>query len=776
MPRPASPRSSPCRALPLACVSVALAAAGCTASPAQGSLREIETFEYQFAPQPVESAWTPVRPLTQLQSAPPPAKLWLRVHTPAVDAPDPALRLSRGLYLEAISVDGRDVDLGATPLVVPLGPAPATVIVRASPPMYALAPQLKVGSQRALWSATLRRELPEAVVGGTLLLAGLLMIAATLHRTTARAQRGLGLFLASLGVLTLTQLLQLRLLFFRSSDTLVLVHEIATFLYAPGFAEFGLSTFGEGRAKVFSRGIRVYLVYAPLAWALHLLGWVSLDVGRMLVYAFILTFVGYALVRAARQAREGDAAARTFLWGIGLLVTIALPDMLDGIGHAVVGSQTVPYAVLAFGAAMSVVIERRHAQTRDALQRSASELAVKVDALEERNEEVQTLNRELRRQIAERSRQMADALQLASAPTSGRTVREGDVLDGRYRVVRALGRGGMGAVYEVERVTDARRFALKMLEGQASSAASVRFAREAEITASLSHEHLVSVVDVGGTSSSNLYLVMELVEGRSLDAAHARFGDVPWATAVLAQVASALAALHGAGVVHRDLKPGNVLLATRNDGAPHVKISDFGISRLDTATDVDPMDGAPNSPAQARVIDTVEAGSAVAAADAHAATIASQSLELQATQSLSATPPSAQASGGARGPALTATGVIMGTPAYMAPELSAGARGARPASDVFAFGLIAWELLTGAHPFSDPPVFRALAGRPLGDPAPLPGSLDPRLAEPLRRCLSETPEARPSAVELAALFATVVGAAPVAGLSARAARGQPSLR
>jgi serine/threonine protein kinase len=759
--------------------SLALVVAGCTPSPPPGALRELDAIEYQWSPQPVDSAWKAARPMTALHVEPPPAKLWLRVRTPAVDAPDPALRLGRGLFLESIWVDGRPVELGVMPLVVPLGPTPSTVLVRSAPPVYEFVPQVHVGSQRALWSATMRHEVPEAIVGGTLLLTGLLMLAATLRRGSAHAQRGLGLFLAPLGVITLTQLSLLRHLLLRSGEAIVNTHEVASFLYPIGFAGFALATFGEGRSKLLSRGRAAYVGYATLAWALHLLGWFRLAWSRALIYPFILTFAGYTLALAARKAREGDPAARTFLWGIGALLALSLPDMLEGlelIAFDTLPVQSVPFAVLAFGAAMSIVIERRHAQTRDALQVSATELSHKVEALEERNEEVQTLNRELRRQIAERSRQMGDALQLGVAATSGRSVREGDVLDGRYRVVRALGRGGMGAVYEVERVTDARHFALKMLEGQASSAAAVRFAREAEITASLSHEHLVSVVDVGGTSGASLYLVMELVEGRSLDAAHARFGDVPWATAVLAQVASALAALHAAGVVHRDLKPGNVLLSECDDGAPHAKISDFGISRLDTATDLDTAERVTREVDAADAAELHGAARTLAAADAQAATLPAPPTALQATQAQPNPSWAAASRGGARANALTATGVLMGTPAYMAPELSTGARGARPTSDVFAFGLIAWELLTGAHAFGEPPIFRALAGRALGDAAPLPASLDARLAETLRRCLTEAPESRPSAIELATLFATVVGAAPAASLTSRASLAPRSLR
>src|SRR5205085_1673252 len=136
----------------------------------------------------------------------------------------------------------------------------------------------------------------------------------------------------------------------------------------------------------------------------------------------------------------------------------------------------------------------------------------------------------------------------------------GEVFDGRYRILSALGRGGMGVVYEVERVPDGRRLALKVVRHELTGRAAARFAREAEIGARVHHANLVSIVDVGIAAGSTPFLVMELLRGGSMEEQRARFGDVAWALPFVGQIASGLAALHAHQIVHRDLKPANVLL------------------------------------------------------------------------------------------------------------------------------------------------------------------------------------------------------------------------
>jgi serine/threonine-protein kinase len=307
-------------------------------------------------------------------------------------------------------------------------------------------------------------------------------------------------------------------------------------------------------------------------------------------------------------------------------------------------------------------------------------------AAELRERELERVNEEVRRQVAERSRELSETLgKLSNAPVA---IEANRTIDGRYRVVRRLGAGGMGAVYEVERTSDGRRLALKTLRGRGNPDILARLAREAQIAAQLHHPNLVPVLDVG-IADGVLFFVMPLIAGGSLERQRPRFGDAGWVKPLLAPIAAGLAALHEHGIVHRDLKPGNILLA---DGVP--QIADFGLASV-------PVD---------RGSDTLDSSAA------HADT---------------ATP-------------LTRAGDLMGTPAYMAPEFAAGANAASPASDVFAFGLIAYELLRGRAPFGEPVVFARAEGRVVKLPV-----VDD-LAAPIARSLDLDPAKRPSAVELAA--------------------------
>jgi hypothetical protein len=294
-------------------------------------------------------------------------------------------------------------------------------------------------------------------------------------------------------------------------------------------------------------------------------------------------------------------------------------------------------------------------------------------------------NAELQRQVAERSRELAEALaQLAKEPGPMTVDR---VIDDRYRVIGKLGAGGMGTVHEVERIEDGKRFALKMLRGIRDPEMMTRFAREAQLAAELRHPNLVPVFDVGITDGG-LFLVMPLVTGGTLADKRDRFGDPPWAMFMLQQIASGLAALHAKSIVHRDLKPANILL----EEGVLVRITDLGIASLATA---------PRDPA---VDDTV-------------------------TGKLGHAP-------------LTHAGDVFGTPTYMAPELADGVHAAKPASDIFAFGLIAYEMITGNKPFVEPPLVMRMRGADI--PVPDITGIPPIIA----RCLDLDPAQRPTAAEL----------------------------
>jgi serine/threonine-protein kinase len=205
------------------------------------------------------------------------------------------------------------------------------------------------------------------------------------------------------------------------------------------------------------------------------------------------------------------------------------------------------------------------------------------------------------------------------------------------------------------------------------------------------------VIDVG-IADGRLFLVMPLVDGGSLDDERARFGDAVWARGRLAQIAAGLVALHERKIVHRDLKPGNILLD--RDVA---RIADFGL-------------------ASARAT-PLTAPTLSAMTDIQLATTA-------------ATPP-----------ALTHAGEVLGTPAYMAPELAGGIREAQPSSDLFAFGVLAYEMISGRPAFATPPVLDRLAGHPIAAPPAL--VTRDALAAAVEACLALEPEHRPTAGDVA---------------------------
>ncbi|MDB4995058.1 MAG: serine/threonine protein kinase [Myxococcaceae bacterium] len=429
-----------------------------------------------------------------------------------------------------------------------------------------------------------------------------------------------------------------------------------------------------------------------------------------------------------------------------------LPDMLAWLGHGDILGPWRPAALgmtlISLAQAMSLLREHLLSLSRaDVLN---AELASRVNLLESKQREVELLNDELRRQIGARTRQLAVSLAHGETPFfPGVELGPGAVIEDRYRVLRRIGEGGMGAVYEVERVSDKSHFALKTLTGMNDPFARARFAREAQIAANVKHPNVVALVDFDVAKEGYLFLVMEFVAGNTLHEVRRRTRDVPWTLYVLAQVAEGLDAIHAQGIVHRDLKPTNVLLSRGTDGRrPLVKITDFGVSSL---LDDD------NHQSSMRML---AAASATETDDLPPMSMPPGVPVPPESDGMDLTTRRAPMLSGAYGQAvpeakddLTKTGAVFGTPNYMAAELTAGAKSATRAADVFSLAVIAWELFTFRRPFEECPVRAQLNGRPL---PPVPRfeiacpTLPRRLLDLLNRGLQHDPALRPGASELAA--------------------------
>jgi serine/threonine protein kinase/tetratricopeptide (TPR) repeat protein len=271
----------------------------------------------------------------------------------------------------------------------------------------------------------------------------------------------------------------------------------------------------------------------------------------------------------------------------------------------------------------------------------------------------------------------------------------GSVVSDRYVIERELGHGGMATVYLARDLRHDREVAVKVLEAHVAPAGAERFIREIRIAARLTHPHVLGVHD-SGESDGRLYYVMPYVAGETLRSRLTRDGALPLADAVRLrrELADALAYAHEHGVVHRDLKPENVLLS-----GGHAVVADFRIAK------------------------------AVAAA-----TSSGNRLERD-----NANDPQTRGR-------LTATGVAIGTPAYMAPEQAVGDGTMDHRADLYALGLIAYEMLTGAHPFTGRTA-QALATAHLTEtPAPLTErrpDVPPAVASLVMQLLAKNPDARP---------------------------------
>ncbi len=169
--------------------------------------------------------------------------------------------------------------------------------------------------------------------------------------------------------------------------------------------------------------------------------------------------------------------------------------------------------------------------------------------------------------------------------------KEGDVLAGKYRIDRVLGKGGMGVVVAAHHTTLRQNVAVKFLLAATAKRgdATERFLREARAAVSIQSEHVARVTDVGTLESGAPYMVMEFLTGSDLGQVLEERGPLPVEEAVdyVLQACEAIAEAHALGLIHRDLKPANLFVTTRADGSPLIKVLDFGLSK---ATKPDTLD------------------------------------------------------------------------------------------------------------------------------------------------------------------------------------------
>jgi predicted Ser/Thr protein kinase len=293
------------------------------------------------------------------------------------------------------------------------------------------------------------------------------------------------------------------------------------------------------------------------------------------------------------------------------------------------------------------------------------------------------------------------------------TLNAGELLAGKYRIERMLGRGGMGEVYLAENTALGRKVAIKVVRADAGddgpdSELLARFRGEARAAAAIGHPGIIDVLDLGATDDGVDFIVMEYLDGESLRDRIDRLGrlGVSEVARIGGEMLEALAAAHDAGVVHRDLKPDNIFLVARPVAV--TKILDFGISKLTHAGDAQ----------------------------------------------------------------LTSTGRIMGTPQYMSPEQGRGARVGSP-SDVYSAGAVLYRALSGETPVAGTSINEVISNLATVPPVPL-AVLCPSLPRPLTdlvdRMIARLPEARPTAREAAAAIrAAASGLGPVADAMAATA-------
>lgn len=288
---------------------------------------------------------------------------------------------------------------------------------------------------------------------------------------------------------------------------------------------------------------------------------------------------------------------------------------------------------------------------------------------------------------------------------------------GPYQLLALLGKGGMGEVFLAEDTRLGRRVALKFLPANftADDTRLRRFVQEAKTASALNHPNIVTIYDIGETAEGR-FIAMEFIEGRTLRQLSKQRPAIESVVKIVAQTARALANAHGASIIHRDIKPDNIMV--RGDG--YVKVLDFGLARLNSQN----------------------------LADSTAETAFG-----------------------------TAPGVILGTVAYMSPEQARG-ESTSGATDVFSLGIVLYELLTGHHPFSADSQIGLLHSIVSHDPVP-PARLNPEVPAGIEalvmRMLEKDSSVRPAAAEVEAVLSAASGRSAVQAASGIASANHRSV-
>lgn len=275
---------------------------------------------------------------------------------------------------------------------------------------------------------------------------------------------------------------------------------------------------------------------------------------------------------------------------------------------------------------------------------------------------------------------------------------------GNYRLIRLLGRGGMGAVYEAVHVGVGGRAAIKLLRDEAIDNPDItqRFFDEARAANAVEHPSIIKIFDSGQTSDGLCYLAMEYLDGETLAHRIKVLGQLSVASAIrfARQAASALAAVHQRGLIHRDLKPENLMIVQDPEsvGGERIKVLDFGIARL--TADLRSGDGT------------------------------------------------------------TETGIVLGTPTYMSPEQCHGAKQVTSQSDVYSLGIILYKMLAGKTPFSSQGLGALIAMHLTEIPARIEqhnSKVPPPLSALLSEMLAKSPTERPTMSEVEARLRVMSG-------------------